>query len=124
MLRFCYLKFSSMTKNKGIATVAFGSLSYGLLATVVKYANGLGAGTALLTFAQYFFAIIFLSILTVIIKRKYGAKSNYTAPTQKMKRKLILYGTTLGFSSCFYYLTIQYLPVSIGIILLMQSIWM
>ncbi|PKR81054.1 EamA family transporter [Brumimicrobium salinarum] len=113
-----------MTKNKGIATVAFGSLSYGLLATVVKYANGLGAGTALLAFSQYFFAIMFLTILSFVIKKKYGSTSNYTAPSRKMKQKLILYGTTLGFSSCFYYLSIQYVPVSVGIILLMQSIWM
>lgn len=50
--------------------------------------------------------------------------SKYALPSRKLKLKMILFGTTLGFSSCFYYLTIQYVPVSVGIILLMQSIWM
>jgi drug/metabolite transporter (DMT)-like permease len=36
----------------------------------------------------------------------------------------VLFGTFLGLTSSFYYLSIQYVPVSIGIILLMQTIWM
>jgi len=42
----------------------------------------------------------------------------------KSKIKLILFGSTFGMTSIFYYLSIRYIPVSMSIILLMQSIWM
>jgi drug/metabolite transporter (DMT)-like permease len=113
-----------MTKKTGLLYVGFGSLSYGILATVVKYANELGAGTALLAFSQYFFASIFLAFLAWKVSKSKTLGSNYTVPSRNLKLKMILFGTTLGFSSCFYYLTIQYVPVSVGIILLMQAIWM
>jgi drug/metabolite transporter (DMT)-like permease len=38
--------------------------------------------------------------------------------------KLILAGTSLGLTSTFYYLAVQLIPVSIGIVLLMQTVWM
>ncbi|WP_233244206.1 EamA family transporter [Brumimicrobium oceani] len=113
-----------MTKKTGLLYVGFGSLSYGILATVVKYANGEGASTALLTFSQYLFATVFLTILAWRISKSEKVLSKYSMPSKVLKLKIMLFGTTLGFSSCFYYLTIQYVPVSVGIILLMQSIWM
>jgi drug/metabolite transporter (DMT)-like permease len=113
-----------MTKKTGLLYVGFGSLSYGVLATVVKYANENGASTALLTFSQYLFATLFLTVLAWRIGKSKKILSKYALPSRKLKLKMILFGTTLGFSSCFYYLTIQYVPVSVGIILLMQSIWM
>ncbi|MBQ0739795.1 EamA/RhaT family transporter, partial [Aquimarina celericrescens] len=36
---------------------------------------------------------------------------------------LMLAGTSLGFTSIFYYLAMQYITVSVGIVLLMQSVW-
>jgi drug/metabolite transporter (DMT)-like permease len=36
----------------------------------------------------------------------------------------MLAGTSLGMTSVFYYLAIKYIPVSIAIILLMQTVWM
>jgi hypothetical protein len=36
----------------------------------------------------------------------------------------MLAGTSLGMTSVFYYLTVKYIPVSIGIVLLMQTVWM
>ena len=113
-----------MTKKVGLLYVGFGSLSYGILATVVKYANENGASTALLTFSQYIFSALFLTILAWRVGKSEKILSKYALPTRKLKLKMILFGTTLGFSSCFYYLTIQYVPVSVGIILLMQSIWL
>jgi drug/metabolite transporter (DMT)-like permease len=36
----------------------------------------------------------------------------------------MLAGTSLGMTSIFYYLAVKYIPVSIGIVLLMQTVWM
>jgi drug/metabolite transporter (DMT)-like permease len=33
-------------------------------------------------------------------------------------------GTSMGMTSVFYYLAVKYIPVSIGIVLLMQTVWM
>jgi drug/metabolite transporter (DMT)-like permease len=38
--------------------------------------------------------------------------------------KLIVAGTSLGLTSIFYYLAVQYITVSVGIVLLMQTVWM
>src|SRR5690606_15797953 len=47
--------------------------------------------------------------------------------TPKIKKndlsKLLLVGTSLGFTSLFYYLSVVYINVSVAIILLMQSVW-
>jgi drug/metabolite transporter (DMT)-like permease len=36
----------------------------------------------------------------------------------------MLAGTSLGMTSVFYYLAVKYIPVSIGTVLLMQTVWM
>ena len=113
-----------MNKKIGLSYVAFGSISYGILATVVKYANSDGVGTALLTFSQYLFAALFLTFFAWRVSKSKIIGTKYALPSPKLKLKLMAYGTTLGFSSSFYYMTIQYVPVSVGIILLMQAIWM
>ena len=111
----------SMHKIKGILWVAFGAISYGVLATFVKVANNNGAHTGVLTFVQFLVGAAFLSVFVLMQNKK-------TIPSQKpdakSRIKLIIGGTSLGLTSTFYYLSIQYIPVSMGIILLMQTIWM
>lgn len=109
-----------MQKNqqlKGAALVFLGAASYGILATTVKYANNLGIHTSVLTLFQFLIGAIILILLSQqkSQRQKIGVSS---------KLKLMLFGTALGITSIFYYLAIQYIPVSMGIILLMQSIWM
>lgn len=109
-----------MNKLKGVAAVILGAASYGLLATVVKFGNLQGLDSSALTFLQYLFgflALLFLSFLS-------NKKVTMTKASLKSKLRLMIFGTTLGLTSCFYYLSIQYVPVSIAIILLMQAIWM
>ncbi len=102
---------------KGAALVFIGAMSYGILATIVKYANNLGIHTSVLTFMQAFVGFVLLTLLAQTVKKT-------KAEQKTSKFKLILFGTSFGMTSIFYYLSIQYIPVSLGIILLMQSIWM
>lgn len=111
------------TNLKGVLYVAIGACSYGILATFVKFANNAGHGTAGLAFSQYLFGAIVLTILSFLFSKKTLKKEPKIA-SKHPKLKLVLFGTFLGLTSSFYYLSIQYVPVSVGIILLMQTIWM
>lgn len=104
---------------KGSLLVAAGAASYGLLATFVKLAYQQGYTLAEVTFSQFVLGIVGLLILNALISTKKLSKSN-----PKSIRQLCIAGTSLGATSLFYYLSVQYIPVSIGIVLLMQTVWM
>ena len=108
---------------RGILYVAIGACSYGVLATFVKFANNAGHGTAGLAFSQYLFGAIILTVLSFVFSKKTDSKKVQVS-SKSPKLKLVLFGAFLGLTSSFYYLSIQYVPVSVGIILLMQTIWM
>ncbi|WP_027126955.1 EamA family transporter [Gelidibacter mesophilus] len=108
---------------KGVLFVAIGAASYGVLATFVKYANNSGFGTAGLAFSQYLFGALLLTVLALFFSKK-SKTIEIEGVSLNAKVKLMLFGTFLGLTSSFYYLSIQYVPVSVGIILLMQTIWM
>lgn len=100
--------------------VAAGACSYGLLATFVKYANQLGIHTSVLTFLQFMHGFLFLLVFNLVSRIQ--KKENIVIGISS-KLKLTAWGTSLGLTTTLYYLAIQYIPVSVGIILLMQSIW-
>lgn len=52
-----------MKDLKSILYVSVGACSYGVLATIVKYANDLGIKTSALTFLQFFVGFLFLVLL-------------------------------------------------------------
>ena len=115
----------AVNKIKGIVYVAVGASSYGVLATFVKVANGEGAHTSVLTFSQFSIGVMVLTLMAFFSKRKSAARPPQVVDKPLQTRlKLLLYGTSFGLTSTFYYLSIQYVPVSVGIILLMQTIWM
>lgn len=110
-----------MKKLKGIVYIAAGAASYGILATFVKVAGKEGYTTALITFAQYITGFVVLALADTLRKKKVGTTAT---PSRKNDTwKLIAGGTCLGLTSTFYYLSVQYLPVSVSIILLMQTVW-
>ncbi|WP_336834540.1 DMT family transporter [Sphingobacterium siyangense] len=109
-----------MKDYKSTLYVAAGACSYGLLATIVKYANHLGIHTSLLTFLQFMFGFLFLLAFNLLSKRN---AEEHNAIKFSSKIKLMVWGISLGLTTTLYYLSIQYIPVSAGIILLMQSIW-
>lgn len=89
-----------------------------MLATFVKIAYQQGFTTAEVTTSQYVFAIICLLFLNFMIRNKPLEK----ATDQDLKR-LILSGTSMGFTSVLYYLSVRYINASIAVVLLMQSVW-
>ena len=114
-----------MTKNnilKGVFLVAFGATSYGMLATFVKMAYTEGFTTAEVTTSQFILGIIGILIINAFQKIK--LKDKVVKASSKNIFSLMLAGTSLGMTSLFYYLAVKYIPVSIGIVMLMQTVWM
>lgn len=107
---------------KGILLVAIGASSYGVVATFVKKGMADGYSTAELTFAQVIIGLIAV-VLMNIISDKVTPINKDTRPTKSDKIKLLLGGIPLGLTSTFYYLSLQYIPVSVCIVMLMQSVW-
>ena len=114
-----------MIKNKtlkGVILVALGASSYGMLATFVKIAYQQGYTTAEVSGSQFSLGLLGVFFLTLL--RKIKKDTNEIKISGKQISQLILAGTSMGFTSVFYYLSVRYVPVSIGIVLLMQTVWM
>lgn len=107
---------------KGSLFIALGASSYGMLATFVKTAYQEGFSTAEVTLSQYIMGFSGLLILSLFQKRKEESKPKVSG--FKSVFRLIVAGTSLGLTSTFYYLSVQYVPVSVAIVLLMQTVWM
>lgn len=112
-----------MEKNvlKGALLVGLGASSYGALATVVKLAYEKGFTTAQVSTAQFSIGLVVMLLLQTLFKTPAKAEE---APARYSILKLMIGGTSLGLTSIFYYFSVKYIPVSVGIVLLMQSVWM
>ena len=106
---------------KGVLFVGVGASIYGMLATFVKMSYKDGFTTSEVTTAQ--FVIGFLGLLILNFIQTITSKKVLLSPTPKEFKMLILAGTSMGFTSLFYYISVQYINVSIAIVLLMQSVW-
>lgn len=107
---------------KGVMLVGLGATSYGMLATFVKLAYGEGYTTAEVTASQFILGILGMLLINAFQKKRNGNKT--LKARSKDIKMLMLAGTSLGFTSIFYYLAVKYIPVSIGIVMLMQTVWM
>ncbi|MDP5200017.1 DMT family transporter [Flavobacterium sp. DG2-3] len=107
---------------KGVFLVALGATTYGMLATFVKMAYTEGYTTAEVTTSQFIYGI--LGILLINLFQRIKNKNTAVKASPKNIFSLMLAGTSLGMTSLFYYLAVKYIPVSIGIVLLMQTVWM
>lgn len=112
------------TKNniKGVLLVALGATSYGMLATFVKLSYIEGFTTAEITSSQFIYGII--GILLINLFQRIKHKNTTQKANTKNILQLMIAGTSMGMTSVFYYLAVKYIPVSIGIVLLMQTVWM
>ena len=113
---------------KGVFLVGLGAASYGMLATFVKLAykdvssQGLHYTPAEVIVAQFVIGV--LAVLAINAFQRNKKKDNVVKATKTDIKKLMLVGTSTGLTSIFYYLAVKYIPVSIGIVLLMQTVWM
>ncbi len=107
---------------KGVFFVALGATTYGMLATFVKIAYSEGYTTAEVTSSQFIYGIT--GILLINLFQRIKNKNQAVKATPKNIFSLMLAGTSLGMTSLFFYLAVKYIPVSIGIVLLMQTVWM
>jgi len=106
---------------KGVLFVGIGASIYGMLATFVKMSYNDGFTTSEVTTAQFVLGFMGLLILNLIQTKT--SKKQLAKPNSKEIRMLMLAGTSMGFTSLFYYIAVQYINVSIAIVLLMQSVW-
>src|SRR5574343_1009420 len=113
---------------KGVFLVGLGATSYGMLATFVKLAyadvssQGLHYTPAEVITAQFVIGILAILGITLFQKNRKGNTAVKASPVDI--KKLLILGTSTGLTSIFYYLAVKYIPVSIGIVLLMQTVWM
>lgn len=107
---------------KGVFLVGLGASSYGMLATFVKLAYLEGYTTAEVTLSQ--FALGILGLLLINSFQRFKKNAHPVAASARNILQLMIAGTSLGLTSVFYYLAVRYIPVSIGIVLLMQTVWM
>lgn len=107
---------------KGVILVALGATSYGMLATFVKIAYNENFTTAEVTTSQFIYGLI--GLLLVNVFQRVRSKKEVVKPSKKDITQLIIAGTSTGLTSLFYYLAVKYIPVSIGIVMLMQTVWM
>lgn len=104
--------------KKHIIIVALGALSYGMLSSFAKIAYGQGYNAGEITFAQ---ALIGAFILwAVVVFRNIKNRSLKFIGNWK----LLLAGTSMGISAYTYYLSVEYIPASLAIVLLMQMTWL
>jgi len=106
---------------KGVLFVGIGASIYGMLATFVKLAYEEGYTTSEVTTSQFVLGLVGLLILNLL--QTITSKQKLPSPSTKEIRTLMLAGTSLGCTSLFYYISVQYINVSIAIVLLMQSVW-
>ncbi|MEB4762099.1 DMT family transporter [Chryseobacterium indologenes] len=106
---------------KGVLFVGIGASIYGMLATFVKMAYHDGFTTSEVTTSQFVLGLTGLLILNFI--QTITSKQKLSLRNSKEVRMLMLAGTSLGGTSLFYYIAVQYINVSIAIVLLMQSVW-
>ena len=113
---------TSKSKLQGVLLIALGASSYGMLATFVKIAYSEGFTTPEVTIAQFIYGIIGIVLVNTI--QKFKSKNQANTASAKTIIHLMVAGTSLGMTSVFYYLAVKHIPVSIAIVLLMQTVWM
>lgn len=112
---------SKKTILQGVFLVALGATSYGMLATFVKLAYIENFTTAEVLSSQFSLGLLGLILINFYHKNKKAVvKAN-----KKDIWQLLIAGTSTGFTGIFYYMAVKLdIPVSICIVLLMQTVWM
>lgn len=108
--------------NKYILMVFTGACSFGILSTFVKLAYREGYTPAEISFTQAFIGMTVLWLLVFIQERR----KNDIAADQIERTpwwSLLFTGAAIGWTTFVYYVSVQYIPASVAIVLLMQFTW-
>lgn len=107
---------------KGVLLVITGAVCYAVLATLVRMAYNEGYTTTEVVVAQYTLGLLALGVITMIKGKP--AKQQASPPQKADRIKLVLGGFSYGLTGMCYYMAVKYVPVSVCVVLLMQTIWM
>lgn len=110
-----------MGKFRSAAAVFIGAASFGILSTFVKKAYALDFTLAEVTGVQVLFGMLFL--WSIFLVRSVLPKSTKQYEKKTAKWKILLAGVSTGVVSILYYKSVELVPASIAIVLLMQFIW-
>lgn len=105
---------------KGGLLVFFGACSFGVLTTLVKLSYAQGFSLAEVTGVQVFFGAVILWCILII--KSVIQKTKFIFSWQN-SWKVLLTGISTGLVSLTYYKSVEELPASIAILLLMQFTW-
>ena len=94
---------------KGVFLVACGASSFGMLASFVKLAYAAGYTTAEVTFSQVILGLIGMFLLNLFRKKR----TTDVRENNRDIRNLIIAGTSMGFTSVLYYLSVSFINASI-----------
>ncbi|WP_088042076.1 DMT family transporter [Bacillus sp. EAC] len=110
---------------RGILYIIIGSACYGVLSTFVKLAYNDGFKVNDVVGIQMFIGALLLWTIVLFNKRKKSKPINqqFSKPTKKEILLLTILGSTTGLTGMFYYLSLQYIPASLAIVLLFQFTW-
>lgn len=101
-----------------VLLVALGSVSYGVLSTIVKTAYGAGFRVDQVVGAQMIFGACIVAILAAAFGRGRGG----ARPVQLAH--LLAAGIPIGLTGTLYYSALQYVSASLAVVLLFQFTWM
>lgn len=115
-------------KLKGGIFVFLGAYSFGVLSTIVKLAYGEGYDVGQITGSQTMFGALILWVI-YLFQRRFGNITPILKNTDTSSKKptplwkVAAAGSFTGLVGILYYQSVQLIPASIGIILLMQYLW-
>lgn len=106
-----------------IVMVFAGACSFGILSTFVKLAYRKGYSAATIAASQAFTGLVVLAILFWLFKRRQPGHAAFQLARQHWM-PLFFTGIAIGLTTFVYYVSVQYIPASLAIVLLMQFTWM
>ncbi|GAA0533936.1 EamA family transporter [Chitinophaga japonensis] len=107
---------------KGILLVVAGAVSYAVLAIIVRFAYNEGYTTIEVITSQYTLGLAVLGAVTLLKRKAPGPAA--TPAGRYVRWQLAAGGVAYGLTGVCYYMAVKYIPVSICVVLLMQTIWM
>ena len=107
--------------SRYILMVFTGACSYGILSSLVKLSYKEGFNAAQVSFVQALIGALALWLMVILQKKKNKRVTTISGNTWLL---LLLTGAAIGLTTFLYYLSVQYIPASIAIIVLMQFTWM